>query len=179
MNNLGTVLKKTEDRMETIFSSKGLPVRKGSRPSTINGPLHVQSDGHGDRKYLQQLVDDVLTWPYVESLPAWLGDANALPIRLEGAATTNDPSAFLSGREFGRVLREGPTIYLALPLVCAHWAIVRGWAEPHYLQSCGLMPAGAVVVYTPKNREELAVCYPFSLRLITLPAGSAKRTVRS
>jgi hypothetical protein len=31
-----------------------------------------------------------------------------------------------------------------LPLVCAHWAIVRGWAEPHYLTSFGLMPAGAV-----------------------------------
>jgi hypothetical protein len=24
----------------------------------------------------------------------------------------------------------------------AHWAIVRGWAEPHYLRSFGLMPAG-------------------------------------
>ena len=32
---------------------------------------------------------------------------------------------------------------------------VRGWAEPHYLRSFGLMPAGAVLVYTPKNREEL------------------------
>ena len=44
----------------------------------------------------------------------------------------------------GRILLEAPTIYLALPLVCAHWAIVRGWAEPHYLTSFGLMPAGAV-----------------------------------
>jgi hypothetical protein len=25
------------------------------------------------------------------------------------------------------------------------------------------MPAGAVLVYTPKNREELAVCYSFFL----------------
>ena len=41
----------------------------------------------------------------------------------------------------------------------AHWAIVRGWAEPHYLRSFGLMPAGALVVYTPKNPEELAICY--------------------
>ena len=38
-------------------------------------------------------------------------------------------------------------------------AIVQGWAEPHYLGSVGLMPAGTVVVYTPKNREELAICY--------------------
>jgi hypothetical protein len=41
----------------------------------------------------------------------------------------------------------------------AHWAIVRGWAEPHYLRSSGLMPAGADVAYTPKDPEELAICY--------------------
>ena len=41
---------------------------------------------------------------------------------------------------------------------CAHRAIVRGWAEPHYLGSQGLMPAGTVVVYTPKDVEELAIC---------------------
>jgi hypothetical protein len=46
-----------------------------------------------------------------------------------------------------------------LPLVSAHWAIVKGWAEPHYLQSFGLMPTGTVIVYTPRNREELEVCY--------------------
>ena len=32
------------------------------------------------------------------------------------------------------------------------------WAEPHYLESQGLMPAGTVVVYTPKDVEELAIC---------------------
>src|SRR6201987_2860877 len=58
-----------------------------------------------------------------------------------------------------RVLLVAPTIYLALPLECAHWAIVRGWAEPHYLGSFGLVPAGVVVIYTPKDREELSACY--------------------
>jgi hypothetical protein len=38
-------------------------------------------------------------------------------------------------------------------------AIVQGWAEPHYLQSFGLMPAGTVIVYTAKNRAELEICY--------------------
>jgi hypothetical protein len=33
--------------------------------------------------------------------------------------------------------------------ISAHWAIVRGWAESHYLRSFGLMPAGAVLVYRP------------------------------
>ena len=73
-------------------------------------------------------------------------------------AASSDPSAFITDREFGRVLLGAPTIYLVLPLLCARRAIVRGWAEPHYLGSQGLMPAGTVIVYTPKDVEELAVC---------------------
>jgi hypothetical protein len=65
----------------------------------------------------------------------------------------------MNGAEFGRVLLASPTIILVLPLVCAHWAIVKGWAEPHYLQSFGSVPAGTVIVYTPRNRVELQVCY--------------------
>jgi hypothetical protein len=73
-------------------------------------------------------------------------------------ATSSDPSAFITDREFARVLLGAPTIYLVLPLVYAHWAIVRGWAEPHYLVSFGIMPAGTIVLYTPKDVEELEVC---------------------
>ena len=73
-------------------------------------------------------------------------------------AASNDPSAFITDREFARVFLGVPMIYLALPLLCAYRAIVRGWAEPHYLGSQGLMPAGTVVVYMPKDLEELAIC---------------------
>ena len=75
------------------------------------------------------------------------------------ASRLHNASAFISGREFARVLLKAPTIYLALPLVCAHWAIVRGWAEPHYLTSYGLIPASVVVLYTPRDEGERAVCY--------------------
>ena len=138
---------------------RDLPPRKGSRPKTLRGPLHIQCSGHGNRKYIDQLVKDALSWPYVEALPDPNNLPTAIPIRFEESAATLDSTPFITAREFARVLLGAPTIYLALPLVCAHWAIVRGWAEPHYLSSFGLMPAGAVVVYTPTDREELSVCY--------------------
>jgi len=150
---------KSKKRATESFASNALPVRKGARPKTIIGPLHIQCNGHGDPKYLKQLVDDVLTWPHIEYTPPMASPPDTIFIRLEEMATSSDSSAFISAREFARVLLGAPTIYLALPLVSAHWAILRGWAEPHYLRSFGLMPAGAVLVYTPKNREELAVCY--------------------
>jgi hypothetical protein len=43
-------------------------------------------------------------------------------------------------------------------LVSAHWAILHGWAEPHYLASHSLMPSGTVLLYTPRDESELAVC---------------------
>src|SRR5258707_15870344 len=49
------------------MGSDGLPTRRGQRPKTVRGPLHIQCSGHGDLKYLNQLVDEVLTWPYIES----------------------------------------------------------------------------------------------------------------
>jgi hypothetical protein len=143
---------------QTSIESAGLPPRKGKRPQTIRGPLHIQCNGYGDSRYLKQLIDHVLTWPYVELSPPPLSPPDTIQIRLAEMAATDEPSEFLTGREFSRVLLRSPTIYLALPLVSAHWAIVRGWAEPHYLASFGLMPAGAVVVYTPRDEQEFGVC---------------------
>ena len=139
------------------FASAGLPAREGERPKTIVGPLHVQCNGHGDPKYLKQLLNDVLSWPYIEPMPK--AHLDKVSVRLEEIAATDDSSAFISDTEFARVLLASPTIILLLPLGSAHWAIVKGWAEPHYLQSFGLMPAGTLMVYTPRNREELEVCY--------------------
>ena len=141
------------------LASAGLPARKGERPKTIIGPLHVQCNGHGDPKYLKQLLNDVLSWPYIEPVSRAPHHLDKVSIRLQETAVTDDFSAFISGTEFAQVLLGSPTIILVLPLVCAHWAIVKGWAEPHCLQSFGLMPAGKVIAYTPRNRAELEVCY--------------------
>jgi hypothetical protein len=141
------------------IGSASLPARQGQRPQTIRGPLHIQCNGHGDSKYVNQLVDQVLTWPHIESGSAPVSPPKTIRIRLAEVVAADEPSAFLTAREFGRVLLGLPTIYLALPLACAHWAIVRGWAEPHYLATFDLMPAGAVVVYTPRDEGELGVCY--------------------
>lgn len=93
--------------------------------------------------------------------------SNTIPLRLQETAARYNFAAFISPGEFARVLLGAPTIYLALPLVCAHWAIVRGWAEPHYLCYHGLMPPGALVVYTPRDQRELSTCYSLFLAAYT------------
>ena len=155
------------------FAFQDLPHRKGSRPTTLRGPLHIQCNGLGNRQYLDELTAAVLSWPYVERNPSLPAPPNTLPIRLHETVARNDFDAFISPREFARVLLGAPTIYLALPLVCAHWAIVRGWAEPHYLCSHGLMPPGALVVYAPKDQQELSICYSLFLAAYTAASKSS------
>jgi hypothetical protein len=152
-------LHSTDPNMGAIFTPRrNLPARKGSRPRTMLGPLHIQYNEHGDRKYLERLADQVLNWPHVEAAQPQFDRPTTIFIRLQESATASEAAAFITDREFGRILLAAPTIYLALPTICAHWAIVRRWAEPHYLTSYGLMPAGTVVVYTPRDETELEVC---------------------
>ena len=154
-----------------LFSmSRSLPNRQGKRPITIGCPLHVQCCDHGDGRALRQLLYEVIAWPDVEEGPLSVGSEEMVSFQIAEEVATANPSVFITGREFARVLLTTPTIYLTLPLSSAHWAIIRGWAEPHSASTSGLVPPGAMVLYTPRNLQELAVCrslfwisYHFSL----------------
>jgi hypothetical protein len=149
--------------METLKSClnrcDSIPVRNGTRPNTICGPLHIQCGGSGDAKYLRRLVTEVLSWPNVECTPPIVRSRDLISIHLKQAEGAIGSSATTSVKQFAKVYLEAPTIHLTLPLVTAHWAILRGWAEPHYLASQGLMPGGTVLLYTPKDESEVEVCH--------------------
>ena len=147
------------DNIMTEIIFEAFPKRKGARPKTIVGPLHIQCSGHGDPKYSKQLAKDVLTWSHIDATSSSGLSVGTVCFRLEETATSNEPWAFIGAREFARIHLGVPTLVLALPVVWAHLAIARGWAEPHYLRSFGLMPPGAVLLYSPRNVDELAICY--------------------
>src|SRR6202008_935965 len=150
----GPVFYKPRPHMETrkscLTGFVRIPTRNGKRPSTISGPLHIQCSGGGDPRFVRGLITEVLTWSQVESTPPVVTSPDLISIHLKAQAATPSSSA-TAVKEFARIYLEAPAIYLTLPLVTAHWAILRGWAEPHYLASHGLMPAGTVLLYTPRD----------------------------
>jgi hypothetical protein len=158
-------------RTINIFTmSRDLPNRHGKRPLTIGGPIHVQSCDHGDERALRDLLSEVSAWPGVEEVPWSPAGPEMASFQVAEDVATADPSVFIAAREFARVLFNPLTIYLSLPLSCAHWAIIRGWAEPHCASRSGLIPAGVMVVYSPRDEHEVTVCrslfwisYNFSL----------------
>lgn len=148
-----------ETRKSCLTRFDRIPTRKGRRPSTICGPLHIQWSGSGDTKCVRGLITEVLTWPDVESTPPVVNSPDLISIRLKQAQGATRSSAATAVKEFAKVYLEASTIYLTLPLVTAHFAILHGWAEPHYLASHGLMPAGTLLLYTPRDESELEVCH--------------------
>jgi hypothetical protein len=94
----------SKENTPASIGSAGFPARKGKRPQTIRGPLHMQCNGFGDLRYVNQLVYRVLNWPHIELSPPPVSPQDEIRIRLAKIAATGEPSAFLTAREFGRVL---------------------------------------------------------------------------
>ena len=119
---------------------------------------HLQCSDHGDANWTDRLVEGVASWPHVERRTNVASNLPAVSFCVTEKAAASNPAAFISPQEFARCLCAGPTVYLPMRLVDAHWAIVRGWAEPHQLARTGAIPAGIMVVYTPRDEGELRVC---------------------
>src|SRR5258708_13270025 len=120
MNNSG-VMPRSQNVTAESFASNCIPVRKGAKPKTIMGPLHIQCNGHGDPKYLKQLVDDVLTWPHIEPTPSFVTPPSTIRIRLEDVAASTDSSPSIIAREFARVPLAAPPISLPPPFPSPPW----------------------------------------------------------
>jgi hypothetical protein len=68
------------------------------------------------------------------------------------------PEAFLIDREFAH-LHPDPdhSLHAMLPTETATEAVDAGWAEPHPAALRGLIPSNAVMLYAPRDEEELDV----------------------
>jgi hypothetical protein len=68
------------------------------------------------------------------------------------------PQAFIVDHEFCH-LHPLPdsSIHLTLPRDVRERAIRRGWAEQHVVSRAGILPETLVMVYAPRNAEELTI----------------------
>ena len=80
-----------------------------------------------------------------------------MSIHLKQAEGAIGSSAITSVKEFANVYLDGPTIHLALPLVAAYWAILRG-GRNRTTWHHSLLLAGTVLLYTPMGESAVEVC---------------------
>ena len=140
-----------------------LPVRQGQPPRTGRMVPYVQLDQWPPRNIAEELIERSLRLPHVKSRESRMASQRTRALWLPDTFAVGPPEAFIDGHEFCH-LHPPPEggIHLTLPEGTRSLAVGMGWAEPHPVARLGAMPASLVMVYAPRNCEELAV----ALRLV-------------
>jgi Family of unknown function (DUF5519) len=136
-----------------------LPLRSGERPRTTPTNPHTQLDQQAaDPRIVEELARRIFALPGVVEQPSRISVPGARALTLADGEPAGPPEAFLVGREFAH-LHPAPdrSLHAMLPLDLAEQAIEAGWAEVHPVARMGLIPPTAVMLYAPRDEDELAV----------------------
>jgi hypothetical protein len=136
-----------------------LPTRAGARPRTTPTNPHTQLDQQpGDPRIVEELARRVFALPGVVEQPSRISVPGARALVLAPGEPTGPPEAFLIEREFAH-LHPAPdhSAHAMLPPQVVEEAVSAGWAEPHPVARMGLIPATAVMLYAPRDDDELSV----------------------
>lgn len=136
-----------------------LPLRRGGRPRTTPTNPHTQLDQQPtDLRLVEELARRAFSLPGVVEEPSGISVPGARALVLEASEPAGPPEAFLIGREFAH-LHPDPdhSLHAMLPTETVAEAVDAGWAEPHPVALRGLIPPTAVMLYAPRDEEELDV----------------------
>ena len=148
--------------METLEISPDvsfmLPPRGGTRPRTPSVLPHLQLDQWPPPEIVQTLMESSLSLENVRSKQSRMACPQSLALWLPDRYAGGPAEAFIDGHEFCHLhpLPQG-SIHLTLPNPLRDHAIGLGWAEPHPITRAGIMPKTLVLVYAPRDSQELTV----------------------
>jgi hypothetical protein len=139
--------------------SSSLPQRAGARPRTTPTNPHTQLDQQPtDPRLTEELARRAFALPGVVEEPSGISVPGARALVLAPSEPAGPPEAFLIDREFAH-LHPDPdhSLHAMLPTDTVNEAVAAGWAEPHPVALRGLIPPNAVMLYAPRDEEELDV----------------------
>ncbi len=156
-----------------------LPHRAGARPRTRVGLPHVQLDQWPPAEIAERLVALAVNIPGIRAKQSRMAAASSLALCVCDEFAHGPPEAFIDNHEFCLLhsLPQG-SIHLTLPYEIREKAIRSGWAEQHPGTKAGIMPSTLVMVYAPRDAEELRVVFDLisaSLRFAKGQGGAERR----
>lgn len=133
-----------------------LPPRDGPRPHTTPRNPHTQLDQNAPPDLQERLFDRAKELPDVVLAPSMISVPGARAFVLADGAPAGPPEAFMVGREFAHLhpAADG-SLHMMLPPDLARTVEEQGWGEQHPVARMGLIPETAMMVYGPRDDEEL------------------------
>ena len=135
-----------------------LPIRFGTRPSTTSTAPHSQIDQLPTRPLSSALLERLARLPGVVHGPSRRAPQGTIGLHLQPDDAHRPDRAFLIDREFAHVHAHGDSsLHLILPEPLRSEAIAAGWAEPHPMAGHPTVSPDTVMVYAPRDEDELDV----------------------
>lgn len=121
---------------------------------------HQQLDQLAPVDLQEELFERASGLPGVRTGPSHVSVPGARAFHLEPSMARGEPHAFMRGTEFAHLhpAYDG-SLHLALPEDLASVVIEAGWGEHHPLVAVGVMPPTQLMVYGPRDAEELEVVW--------------------
>jgi Family of unknown function (DUF5519) len=135
-----------------------LPRREGPRPRTTPTNPHTQLDQNPGPSIVEELARRVFAMGDVEERPSAISVPGARAIWLSERVPAGPREGFMIGREFAHIhpMPDG-SLHAALPPEVAGEAVEKGWAEQHPVARMGYIPENVVMIYAPRNEQELEI----------------------
>ena len=121
---------------------------------------HQQLDQNAPGELQEELFERCRSLPGVITGRSHVSVPGARAFHLDPDLAGGAPEAFMRGTEFAHLhpAYDG-SLHLALPADVATAVIEAGWGEHHPLVEQGVMPATQLMVYGPRDSDELEVVW--------------------
>ncbi|MEV6108611.1 luciferase family protein [Streptomyces sp. NPDC051940] len=135
----------------------GLPARRGPRPGTTGREVpHDQLEDFSPPGIRAALVAYAEGLPGVRTGPSLVSEPGSLALRLHREEQPFEAFLHPSVDEFGHIHRSG-FLHLTVPAPDLAVLTELGWTEPHPISRRAEFPDTIVMLYAPRDEEELAV----------------------
>ncbi|MEM6379284.1 MAG: phospholipase [Bacteroidota bacterium] len=145
--------------MNTQITLQNMPIRNGARPSTTNTNPHTQLNQQPkDLSYIKDLQSWAFELTNIEKKPSLVSVPGAIAMFMDEAHACRSCNAFMARTEFAHFHPHPDySLHLGLPSQDAEIIIEKGWGEWHPLIKRGFLPPNIIMLYAPRDQEELEV----------------------
>ncbi|MEM9277880.1 MAG: hypothetical protein AAGA76_04855 [Pseudomonadota bacterium] len=135
-----------------------LPERRGPKPQTQGHLPHSQLEQHGPDEIIEKLHAWCFSLPEINNENSGISVPGSRALVLSEDVTGNE-TAFMIGREFAHIHPKPDNGSMHMVLAPDDVDAVKrtGWGEDHYLVTQGQWPKGLVMIFSPRDEEELTV----------------------
>jgi hypothetical protein len=158
-----------------------LQARAGTRPTTTSSIPHSQRDQQpADSRYLDVVLAEAGAWPGVVHDRSGISVEGARALLLADGMPSGPSEAFMVGREFCHGHAQGDrSLHLTLPVELARSIEEAAWVEPHFLVLTGQLPPTHVMLYAPRDDDEVAIALEIVRASYLFASGSTAETSTS